>query len=168
MISTEKRFEEDIETFLVSTEGGYTKTTDTYDPVRGLYVDTLIRFVQATQPKEWARFERQCNSDPVKKFCLAFDNAVDDNGLIPLLRHAFEYRGIIVGVFDFDPESRLNKIANDLYEQNIVNCVRQWHYTNKSKNSVDMVLVINGIPVIALELKNQYTGQTVKNAKELC
>ena len=28
-----------------------------------------------------------------------------------------------------------------------------------------MVLVINGIPVVALELKNQYTGQTVENAK---
>ena len=28
-----------------------------------------------------------------------------------------------------------------------------------------MVLVINGIPVAALELKNQYTGQTVENAR---
>ena len=28
-----------------------------------------------------------------------------------------------------------------------------------------MVLVLNGIPVVALELKNQYTGQTVDNAK---
>ena len=28
-----------------------------------------------------------------------------------------------------------------------------------------MVLVLNGIPVIALELKNQYTGQNVEDAK---
>lgn len=28
-----------------------------------------------------------------------------------------------------------------------------------------MVLVLNGIPVFAFELKNQYTGQTVDNAK---
>lgn len=168
MISTEKRFEEDIEAFLISAEGGYTKTTDTYDPALGLYVNTLINFVKATQPKEWARFERQCNSDPVKKFCLAFNNAVDDNGLVSVLRHGFKYcRGNInFRVCYFRPESHLNKTANHLYEQNVVNCVRQWHYTDKNKNSVDMVLVINGIPVIALELKNQYTGQTVKNAKE--
>lgn len=28
-----------------------------------------------------------------------------------------------------------------------------------------MVLVLNGIPVFAFELKNQYTGQTVDDAK---
>ena len=28
-----------------------------------------------------------------------------------------------------------------------------------------MVLSLNGIPLVALELKNQYTGQTVENAK---
>lgn len=65
----------------------------------------------------------------------------------------------------FKPESHLNKTANDLYKQNICNCVRQWYYSTVNKNSVDMVLVLNGIPVIALELKNQYTGQNVDNAK---
>ena len=31
METSEKRFEQDIETFMLSIEGGYTKTTDTYD-----------------------------------------------------------------------------------------------------------------------------------------
>lgn len=166
MIYTEKQFETDIEAFLISEEGGYTKTTDTYDPIAGLYVNTLISFIKETQPKEWTRFERQCNSDPIKKFCMAFENACDTDGLISVLRHGFKYRGITFRVCYFKPESHLNKTANLLYEQNVCNCVRQWHYTDKNKNSIDMVLVINGIPVVALELKNQYTGQTVTNAKE--
>lgn len=166
MIYTEKQFETDIEAFLISEEGGYTKTTDTYDPIAGLYVNTLISFIKETQPKEWARFERQCNSDPIKKFCMVFENACDTDGLISVLRHGFKYRGITFRVCYFKPESHLNKTANLLYEQNVCNCVRQWHYTDKNKNSIDMVLVINGIPVVALELKNQYTGQTVTNAKE--
>ena len=53
MISTEKRFEEDIESFLISAAGGYTKTTDTYDPEKGLYVNTLINFIKTTQTREW-------------------------------------------------------------------------------------------------------------------
>ena len=166
MITTEKRFEEDIESFLVSADGGYTKTTDLYDPVAGLYVNTLIAFIKRTQPKEWARFERQCNSDPVRKFCLAFDNACDADGLVSVLRHGFKYRGITFRVCYFKPESHLNKTAGMLYDENICNCVRQWHYSAENNKSVDMVLVINGIPVVALELKNQYTGQNVKNAKE--
>ncbi len=165
MITTEKRFEEDIESFLVSAQGGYTKTTDTYDAGLGLYVGTLINFIKRTQPKEWARFENTCQSDPVRKFCIAFNNACDINGLVSVLRHGFKHRGITFRVCYFKPESHLNKTAAELYEQNICNCVRQWFYSDKNKNSVDMVLVINGIPVVALELKNQYTGQTVDNAR---
>ena len=166
MITTEKQFESDIEYSLVSAEGGYTKTTDKYDADAGLYINTLITFVKRTQPREWERFEKTCNSDPVKKFLLAFDNAVDADGLVSVLRHGFKHRGITFRVCYFKPESRLNTTANMLYEENICNCVRQWHYSPDNNKSVDMVLVINGIPVVALELKNQYTGQTVKNAKE--
>ena len=165
MIHTEKRFEEDIESFLLTEEGGYTKTTDTYDPAVGLYTNTLISFIQATQPKEWTRFVNTCNSDPVRKFCVAFNNACDTDGLISVLRHGFKHRGITFRVCYFRPESHLNKTATALYEQNICNVVRQWHYSAENKKSVDMVLVFNGIPVFALELKNQYTAQNVDNAK---
>lgn len=165
MITTERRFEEDIESFLLTEQGGYTKTTDTYDPTVGLYTNTLISFVQATQPKEWTRFVNTCNSDPVRKFCVAFNNACDTDGLISVLRHGFKHRGITFRVCYFKPESHLNKTATALYEQNICNVVRQWHYSAENKKSVDMVLVFNGIPVFALELKNQYTAQSVDNAK---
>jgi hypothetical protein len=53
MQTTEKRFESDIETTFLSTSGGYTHNNDVYDPKLGLYPDTLIRFVQKTQPKPY-------------------------------------------------------------------------------------------------------------------
>ena len=164
-VTTERRFEEDIEAFFLTKQGGYTKTTDTYDPAVGLYVDTLINFIKATQPREWTRFENTCQSDPDKKFCSAFNNACDSNGLVSVLRHGFKHRGIYFRVCYFRPESHLNKTAAALYEQNLCNVVRQWHYSAVNNKSVDMVLVVNGIPVFALELKNQYTGQNVDNAK---
>lgn len=166
MVTNEKRLEEDIESFFLTEQGGYTKTADTYDPALGLYVNTLIAFIKATQPKEWTRFENTCNSDPVRKFCNAFNNACDSLGLIAVLCHGFKHRGITFRVCYFRPESHLNKTATALYEQNICNVVRQWHYSADNNKSVDMVLVLNGIPVFALELKNQYTGQTVDNAMQ--
>lgn len=165
MITTEKRFEEDIESFFLSPSGGYTKTADKYDAKLGLYVDTLIEFIQKTQPKEWARFVNQNSVDPVRKFCLAFNNACDADGLLYVLRHGFKHRGITFRVCYFKPESALNQTAAALYAKNSVNCVRQWHYSAENNKSVDMVLVLNGIPVFAFELKNQYTGQNVNNAK---
>ena len=164
-VTTEKRFEEDIEAFFISPTGGYTKGTDTYDPALGLYVNTLIEFIQRTQTKEWARFENQNKVDPVRKFCLALNTACDTEGLVSVLRHGFKHRGITFRVCYFKPESSLNQTAAALYAKNVVNCNRQWYYSADTKKSVDMVLVLNGIPVFAFELKNQYTGQNVDNAK---
>jgi type I restriction enzyme R subunit len=56
MPTTEKQFESDIVYALLSPTGGYTRNADTYDPKAALFTDTLIRFVQNTQPREWARF----------------------------------------------------------------------------------------------------------------
>ena len=164
-MTNEKRFESDIEAAFLSPKGGYVKGTDTYDPRLGVYVNTLIDFIQRTQPKEWARFENANKVDPVKKFCQAFNDACDMNGLVSVLRHGFKHRGITFRVCYFRPESSLNATAAGLYEQNHIACYRQWHYSADTNKSVDMVLVLNGIPVFAFELKNQYTGQTVDNAK---
>ena len=163
--TTEKRFEADIEASFLSPDGGYTKNNDAYNPELGLYPDTLIRFVQKTQPKEWKRFVMQNAMDPEKKFCREFNNACDMSGLIHVLRHGFKHRGVEFKVCYFKPESSLNQTATSLYEKNEITCNRQWFYSKDTKNSVDMVIAVNGIPVFAFELKNQYTGQNVDNAK---
>lgn len=163
--TTEKRFESDIEASFLSVEGGYTRNNDTYDAGLGLYVDTLIRFVQKTQPNEWKRFVMQNSMDSERKFCLAFNTACDMDGLVSVLRHGFKHRGITFRVCYFRPESSLNQTAQALYAKNEITVNRQWFYSNDTHNSVDMVIAINGIPVFAFELKNQYTGQNVDNAK---
>ena len=163
--TTEKRFEMDIADFLLSPAGGYTGNHDVYDPRLGLFPATLCRFVQKTQPKEWARFVMQNQTEPERKFCLAFNNACDAEGLLAVLRHGFKHRGVSFRVCYFRPESGLNQTAAALYAKNEITCNRQWFYSAENHNSVDMVLAVNGIPVFAFELKNQYTGQNVENAK---
>lgn len=163
--TTEKRFESDIEAAFCSPAGGWTKGTDTYDPEFGLYVHTLIDFVQRTQQKEWKRFVLANPTNTERKFCKSFADACDMDGVLSVLRHGFKHRGISFRVCFFKPESDLNQTAAALYVANSFNCYRQWYYSASCKNSVDMVLVLNGIPVFAFELKNQYTGQTVENAQ---
>ena len=166
LITTEKQFESDIAAALLSPTGGYTRNGDCYDPKLGLFVDTLIRFVQTTQPNEWAFFEKQNPVNPVRKFCTAFNNACDADGLLSVLRHGFKHRGRRFRVCYFQPESALNQKDAQRYAQNEITCNRQWFYSDTTHNSVDMLLAVNGIPVFAFELKNQFTGQTVENAKQ--
>ena len=170
MPDNEKQFETDIESFLISPAGGWQKATDAgyrSEVSKGMALDleTLLQFVETTQPITWQRFLRQCKSEPQQKFYKAFQDAVDADGLISVLRHGFRYRGMEFRICYFKPESALTATANKNYQQNICQCIRQWHYSHNNKNSVDMMLAINGVPVIALELKNQLTGQTIDDAK---
>lgn len=168
MAENEKQFESNIEAFLISPTGGYRKATDagyTLSSGMALDIQTLVEFVKATQPVMWQRFEKQCNSDPYRKFYKCFEDAVQMDGLLSVIRHGFKHRGMDFKVCYFKPESTLNDTAVKRYEQNVCQCIRQWHYSEQNNNSVDMMLAINGIPVVAIELKNQLTGQTVDNAK---
>ena len=170
MPDTEKQFEQDIAAFLTSPAGGWSASTDagyraSVSSGMALDIETLTGFVKTTQPIPWQRFEKQCNSDPVRKFYKVFENAVENDGLLSVLRHGFKHRGIPFQVCYFRPESTLNDLAVRRYGQNVCQCVRQWHYSEQNRNSVDMALFVNGIPVVALELKNQLTGQSVDNAK---
>ena len=170
MADNEKQFESDIETYLISDEGGWTKATDEgyrseISKGMALDIDTLVSFVQNTQRVAWTQFVKRCNSDPKKKLYKALEDAVAMEGMVNVLRHGFKYRGQQFKVCYFKPESELNELSSERYKQNICQCVRQWHYSEKNSNSVDMILMINGIPLVAIELKNQLKGQTYENAK---
>ena len=167
---SEKHFEGEIEKYLISPEGGWTKADDSgyrNDMYRGMALDivTLTDFVKTSQPMAWRRFERMCNIDPVRQFYKAFDSAVQQVGLIEVLRHGFKHRGVQFSVCFFAPESTLNQLAVENYKKNVCQCIRQWHYSETNNNTVDMMLAINGIPVVAIELKNQLTGQSIDDAK---
>ena len=179
----EKNLEEDIEAFLCSPAGGFLKCDDkhsllyvedgTYQMVGGGYVEhrdraldaaTLVNFIQTTQPKAWERFERMCNSDPTAKFAKVFNDAVDRLGMVSVLKHGFKHRGIQFKVVFFKPESGLNESAADRYAKNVCRCIRQFHFAETGNQTIDMVLDVNGIPLVGIELKDQFTGQDVENA----
>lgn len=171
MPDNEKQFETDIESFLISSEGGWIKATDAgyrkfESAGKALDLETLVGFVKQTQPLVWQRFEKQCGGDAVQKFYRCFDDAVQKYGLIHVLRHGFHYRGMEFRVCWFKPESSLNDLAVKRYGQNVCQCIRQWHYSTQNNNSVDMMLAVNGIPLVAIELKNQLTGQDVDDARQ--
>jgi type I restriction enzyme R subunit len=53
-----------------------------------------------------------------------------------------------------------------LYQKNQLSVTRQLYYSSRHKNSLDLVLFINGLPVVTAELKNPMSGQTVEYAKK--
>lgn len=162
----ERRFEEDIESYMLS-EGGYTKGSDaTFDREKGLDLTKLIKYIEATQPREWERYQKIYGTDSLRKLYKRIEESVEMHGMLHVLRHGIEDRGIKLKFASFKPETSLNPAVIENYNANIVECIRQFHYSTQNNNSIDMVLMLNGIPVAALELKNQMTGQDVTDAKK--
>ena len=161
---TEKQFESDIEYSLL-TYGGYAKgDAKAFDRTVALDVATLISFVKATQPKSWEKYETIYGTSCEKSFVERFCKEVRSLGLLSVLRHGFKDRGITFRVVYWKPETSINQTAQAQYERNVLHCTRQLHYSMSNENSIDIVLFLNGIPVVSMELKNQFTGQDTDNA----
>ena len=79
---TEKRFESDIEAFLLSSAGGYIKgNPQDFDKQKGLFFETLLLFIKSTQPKQWKRYETvYASSNPENEFYKRFNECIDKNG----------------------------------------------------------------------------------------
>ncbi|MBO4321152.1 MAG: hypothetical protein J5857_11865 [Treponema sp.] len=88
----EKNFEESIEEFFISDQGGYKKGSDTFNTTYGIYKSTLVNFIKETQSKEWKRFEAQNPGNTEDAFCRCFSNAVViSGGMLSVLRHGFKH-----------------------------------------------------------------------------
>lgn len=161
----ELRFEEDIETSLL-TEGGYTKgSMDGYNKQLALNVEELIDFIKETQPKQWKRYQ-SIYTNPKESLVKRFDAEAKERGLLDVLRNGFKDRGVQFYVVFFKPESNLNEELSRRYESNRLKVIRQFAYSSMNNNTIDMILMLNGIPIVGLELKDQLTGQSIDNAKK--
>ena len=164
MQTKEKNFENDIESYLLS--NGYVKGNQaTYDKARAIDMPVLISFIQATQPKVWQRYQNVYGDKAEKQLYTIFQQNVEQSGLIYVLRNGVKDRGMDLKFFYSKPASNKNMELVERYEKNILTCTRQFAYSTQNHNTIDVVLSLNGIPIVAMELKNQLTGQSVENAK---
>ena len=166
MDESEKRFEQDIETYLLS-DGGYVKgTMATYDKEKAIDLPVLVDFIQRTQPKEWKKQVTRYGENAPLQLYRRFQDVVTSFGLLHVLRNGFEDMGAKFKVVYFAPPSGLNEDLVKKYEANTLTCTRQFAYSTKNHNTSDMVLSVNGIPVFALEFNNQFKNQSVEDSKE--
>lgn len=166
MNTKESQFEKDIESYLLN-NGGYVKgNQSTYDKERAIDMPVLMQFIHNTQLKVWQRYVNVYGDKAENQLYKMFQADVARYGLINVLRKGIKDRGINIRFCYFAPASNLNNELVEKYNANILTETRQFAYSTQNHNTIDMVLSLNGIPVVAIELKNQLTGQSVDNAKD--
>jgi type I restriction enzyme, R subunit len=170
---SELRFEEWIETSLLN--NGYHRSfihsnelSHLYDRELCLIGEEVLVFIKSTQKEEYDKLyssmDELTDSHILKKINGVFtENPRRD--VIYLLRNGIDTKGCHFNLVYFQPKSTLNETHLQLYSHNRFTVVRQLHYSKNNNNSIDMVIFLNGIPIITLELKNQMSGQNITNSE---
>jgi type I restriction enzyme R subunit len=163
-ITNENAFETAIEHSLL-TNGGYNQGESIgYSPEFGMFPNDVIHFLQESQAKRWDKIALIHGSKTSERIINRIVKEMDLRGSLDVLRNGFTDHGVRFQLAFFQPASGLNPESLSLYNKNDLKVCRQIYYSNKNKNSVDMILALNGIPVATMELKNQFTNQNVDNA----
>ncbi len=131
-----------------------------FDPLFALDTRLFWAFLQNTQQEELARFQQLNPNDWARKILERLDRSLKKYGVLQLLK-----KGLDIDNAHFDllypvPLASSGEKVKQRFEQNIFSCMRQVPYSRSSGETIDMVLFINGLPIVTLELKNHWTGQT--------
>lgn len=153
MDTSEKRFEYDIEQYLIShgyeqfngqdKDGNWVHNRQ-HDVDKCIYMDVLCEFIAKTQPKEWAKYTKYYGDKAADKLYTRLEQTITNEGLISVLRNGITDMGVKLKVCYFKPESTLNETLNEQYAANILGCTRQFQYSPNNGNTIDMVLSVNG------------------------
>ena len=161
--TSEKKFEDHIEKHLLSS--GYNSLPySEYDRTLCLLRSDLVGFIQDTQPETWKQLKDYYEYDVENKVLKRIHDLISKKGLIYVLHNGIDDRGEHVDLYYTQPKSSMNEDHKRLCDLNRFTVVRQLHYSNDNKNSLDMVLFLNGLPIVTMELKNQLSGQNISHS----
>ena len=147
--------------------GGYIEgDSKDYDAKLGLFPSYIINFLKQSQPKAWEKITNFHKDEVEKKVIQRLVNEIEKRGILDVIRKGFTDLSVKFQIAYFKPESTLNPEADELYCTNHLSVTTQLYYERVGKNSLDMVLSLNGLPIATIELKNQFSGQSVENAKK--
>jgi type I restriction enzyme R subunit len=147
---------------------GWVRGQRTYSAELGLDTGELVRFVGATQGKNWAKLIQLYGGNSTtaqKQFALRVAGEIDARGVLDVLRQGVKDRGVQIALAYFRPGLLLTANALKEYNENVLTVERQLHFSARNATqSVDMAFFVNGLPVASVELKNPNTGQQAEDA----
>ncbi|MGA2408012.1 MAG: type I restriction endonuclease subunit R [Bacteroidales bacterium] len=160
--------EKGLESIIVSslaTETGYSQgISSDYDRDHAIDIVKLTTFIKETQPKAFESLSFESDNPRRTKFLHRLQGEIVRRGVIDVLRTGVQDGAVNLQLFYGTPSEK-NPKAFDLFKKNIFSVTRQLQYSNdNTRLALDMVIFINGLPVITFELKNKLTKQTVDDA----
>ena len=165
----EKHFEEHIVKYLTKIAQPefpeYTvKDTCCYDKDLCLIPEDIIAFIKDTQPEKHKALQLQYGEKTDTKIVEHVAHNLNKYKTLHVLREKLKDSGQHLNLVFFKPSHGKTPEHQEWYAKNRLTIIRQLKYSKRNENAIDIVLFINGIPVITIELKNALTGQYLHDA----
>ena len=162
-------FEELITNYLVENNGFVERfyngnDAGAYDINECIDIPIPFDFLEMSQPNEIKKLKENYGEGYKTKFIYRLQKEIKEKGTIAVLRKGVKDLDASFSLMYFEPNSNLNPETKELWNKNIFTVARQLHYSQQNNNSLDMLIFVNGLPIMTFELKNLLTGQTVMDA----
>lgn len=157
-VEHEKQLEDEVCAHLAGHGWLYEPGAQGYDKQRALYPDDLFAWLEETQPDVLAAVvstpkDRERLLD---RLADSLDRPLDaGGGTLAALRNGFQFTKKL-DLCQFKPADAMNPTTTARYGANRLRVVRQVYYSQNNKNSIDLVLFLNGLPVATIELKSEF------------
>ena len=156
---SERGFQKFIAGYLTQTNGYRETKPGDYNKEFCVNTAQLLELIETTQEDAYELIQKRGE----RKFLVRLDRKIREKGVVEVLRKGVKYLDKTVRVFYTQPVSDLNSLDREQYNANIFSVTQELIYSEENKNKLDMVIFINGLPIITMELKNAYTKQYVFN-----
>lgn len=134
-----------------------------FDAAVALDTRLFWQFLEQSQAEELAKIQRTSPHDWQRKIVERFDRLMKRNGLLHLLKKGLRMDDAHLHLMYPAPLASSSAAVKEHFAQNLFSCTRQVRYSQANPlEEIDMVLFVNGIPLVTLELKNAWTGQTAR------
>lgn len=170
---TERDFERAIE-YGLTNGGGFTKGKPSdFDAASALFPADVVAFLKASQPARWEELEGLLKERTAATVLDSLSKELASKGSLGVLRQGFKCYGKALRLGFFRPNSSMNPDAAKRHAANRFMITRQVEFVSdvlkkpdgsKRKCILDVVISINGLPVVTAELKNPLTGQRAEDA----
>ena len=163
--TTERGLEALITNSLI-TSGWLPGDPQDYERAHCVDLSHLSAFLSATQPETAAALDLAADSTTRRRFLDRLKREITSRGIIDVLRKGVQHGPSEITLFYGTPTPG-NTQAEERYRQNRFSVTRQLRYSASNQQlSLDIALLVNGLPIATMELKNRFTEQTVLDAVE--
>ena len=163
-ILTEKEYQHYIIDYLKDNKGYIIRKNANFDRLISMDKDILMKFLTDTQEEKIEALKKIYKSELNETLFNYINMEMTKNkgGLLDVLKHGIEISNIHLDFMYTKPATDFNKELLEKYNQNIFSVAEEIWASDSER--IDLVIFLNGLPIITFELKCNVAGQSYEDA----